>query len=413
MQPLLNEFSTVMYRYLRVPFVPCVKTGTAYALSWGYVLVLLLMVSGCAASEAERCAEVTSENADECIRLNQLQVLGTHNSYHIQPSDAVVEALRAYDSEWGENLAYTHRPLTDQLEELGIRQFELDVFADPEGGHYANPLGREMAGLDPEHDDAVMQEPGYKVLHVQDIDYRSTCLTLVRCLEQIRTWSLASPDHVPIMVLIEVKDGALPDTLGMDFTEPIPVRGEELDALDEEIRSVFSADHLMTPDDVRGHHDTLEGAILEEGWPSLAEARGQILVALDNTGRHRDLYLDGHPSLQGRAMFASSPPGEPSAAFIKMNDPLGENEALIRERVEAGYLIRTRSDVPTRQARSGSTTRREAALSSGAQYVSTDYPEPSPFGSGYIVQLPGAENYPARCNPVSSPPGCTPALIAR
>lgn len=383
-----------------------------YALQWGQVFAALLILSGCASSEAERCAQVTIENVDECVRLNHLQVLGTHNSYHIQPDDDLVEALQAYDPEWGKSLEYTHRPLIEQLGELGIRQIELDVFADPQGGHYARPLGRKMAGHEPEIGDAVMQEPGYKVLHVQDIDYRSTCLTLVRCLEAVRTWSLANPGHVPIMVLIEVKDGSLPDTLGLDFTEPIPVRGEELDALDEEIRSVFDTEHLMTPDDVRGDYSTLERAILEEGWPTLAQARGQVFVALDNTGRHRDLYLDGHPALEKRAMFVSSPPGEPSAAFIKMNDPLGEGAAHIRERVEAGYLVRTRADVPTKQARSGSTTRREAALSSGAQYVSTDYPEPSPFGSGYVVRLPGAEGYPVRCNPVSGPPGCAPEFLA-
>jgi len=396
-----------------VPFLLHGKMGTTLARRWERgLLVIMLVLSGCATSYTDDCTEVTAENAEECIRLNQLQMLGTHNSYHIQPHADLVEALRAYDSEWGKNLEYTHPSLTEQLEEHSIRQIELDVYADPEGGHYAYPLGRKIAGLDPKGDDAVMQEPGYKVLHIQDIDYRSRCPTLVQCLEEVRAWSFDNPDHVPIMVLIEVKDGALPDTLGLDFTKPIPVRGEELDALDEEIRSVFGADHLITPDDVRSGYDTLEKAILSRGWPTLAEARGRILVALDNTGRHRELYLEGHPTLQERVMFVSAPPGTPSAAFIKMNDPLGENTALIRKRVEAGYLIRTRADVPTRQARSGDTTRREAALSSGAQYVSTDYPKPSPFGSGYVVNLPGAETYSARCNPVNGPAGCAPELIA-
>lgn len=391
-----------------------VKMEKASVSLWGPVLVgIMLVLSGCAEPAGDDCAEVTAENADACIHINQIQVLGTHNSYHIQPSPNLMKALRAHDPTWGENLEYTHRPLSEQLGALGIRQIELDVFADPRGGHYARPAGRRLTGSNPALADSVMQTPGYKVLHVQDVDYRSRCPTLVQCLEEVRAWSLNNPDHVPIMVLVEVKDGILPDTLGLDFTEPIPVRKEGLDALDREIRSVFRANHLITPDDVRGEYDTLEEAILDRGWPTLAEARGHILVALDNTGRHRDLYLDGHPALQKRVMFVSSPPGAPSAAFIKMNDPLGENTALIRKRVEAGYLIRTRADVPTRQARSGDTTRREAALSSGAQYVSTDYPEPSPFDPTYVVDLPGAEGAPARCNPVSSPPGCAPELIAR
>jgi hypothetical protein len=34
-----------------------------------------------------------------------------------------------------------------------------------------------------------------------------------------------------------------------------------------------------------------------------------------------------------------------------------------------------------------------------SRFVSTDDPEPSPFGTGYIARLPGAASLPARCNP--------------
>ena len=78
----------------------------------------------------------------------------------------------------------------------------------------------------------------------------------------------------------------------------------------------------------------------------------------------------------------------------------------IRQMVEAGFLVRTRADIPTEEARSGDTTRRDSAFASGAHYVSTDYPEVSPFGSGYIARLPGAERLAARCNPVTAPVGC-------
>lgn len=103
-------------------------------------------------------------------------------------------------------------------------------------------------------------------------------------------------------------------------------------------------------------------------------------------------------------MFVSMDPGHPAAAFIKMNNAIDDHE-LIRDNVARGYLVRTRSDVPSHEARTGDTTRRELAIDSGAQYISTDYAEPSPFGSGYQVQLTdGAGN--ARCNPVSAPDNC-------
>ena len=91
------------------------------------------------------CSRITLENTDECVRLNEIQLLGTHNSYHIAPAPPMLAALgsRARDIE------YTHRPLVEQLSQLGIRKFELDVFADPEGGRFATPAAfRMVKGLE-------------------------------------------------------------------------------------------------------------------------------------------------------------------------------------------------------------------------------------------------------------------------
>ena len=162
-------------------------------------------------------------------------------------------------------------------------------------------------------------------------------------------------------------------------SEPIPIGVAELRALDAEIRSVFDAGHVITPDEVRGSRATLAEAIQADGWPRLRAARGKVLFALDNTDQHRTDYLHGNPSLEGRVLFVSSAPGEPSAAFIKMNEALGEDEERIRQRVKGRFLIRTRADIPTAEARSGNTTRRDSAFRSGAHYVSTDYPEAEPF----------------------------------
>jgi hypothetical protein len=367
--------------------------------------LILCLATACGGSATDRadatdCSTVTAENTDDCVRLNHLQVLGTHNSYHLAPDPPLLAAL----GERGRNLDYTHRPLTEQLSQLHIRQFELDVFADPDGGRYAEPSTLEgVPGLTPPG--PAMREPGFKVLHVQDIDYRTTCETLVACLREIRDWSQANPSHVPIMILIEAKD-SVPRSNGFRFVEPIPFGTGELHALDTAIRSVFDDEHLITPDRVRGRHATLEEAVRTDGWPRLGDSRGRILFALDNTGEHRTRYLQGSPSLEGRVMFVSSPAGEPSAAFMKMNEAMGEEAARIRQMVEAGYLVRTRADIPTEEARSGDTTRRDRAFASGAHYVSTDYPEESPFGSGYVARLPQAERLAARCNPVTAPAGC-------
>jgi hypothetical protein len=340
--------------------------------------------------------------ADE-PRMNQIQVIGTHNSYHIAPHPNVMGILAAGKKGVAEGLDYTHKPLAEQFSRLGIRQVELDVFADPKGGHYADPFTRNLLktqgkepGPDPNSNGRLAQ-PGMKVFHVQDVDYMSTVPTLVDALKEIRAWSLAHPRHMPIMILIELKDGAI---VGLP-TRPVAFRMQELDAVDTEIRSVFKPDAMITPDAVRGSSDTLRDAIQTQGWPTLESARGKVIFALDNEGSLRDLYLKGHESLQGRAMFATVGPDPPAAAWMKINDPIRDFDH-IRAMVRAGFLVRTRADADTRQARQNDPTQRDKALASGAQYVSTDYPEPRREWSEYQVRLPGGAV--ARSNPVLGQP---------
>jgi len=347
---------------------------------------------------ADRLAE---RFAARCVRLNQVQVLGTHNSYHVQPRPRLFILLLAFDPAF---LAweYTHLPLDEQFESQGIRQIELDVFADPQGGLYARHPLLELIGEDP-FLSPELDRPGTKVLHVQDVDFETTCFTFVACLETVRAWSSAHPGHLPLFILVEAKDEAIIDPLDSGFAVPIPFGTAEFRTLDREIRSVFPPAQLITPDDVRGNRATLEEAVLAGGWPSLGDARGRVLFGLDN-GDKRVAYADGRPSLEGRILFTSSAPGLPDAAFVKLNDPLGDFDR-IRELVRRGYLVRTRADADTVEARSGDTAPRDAALASGAQFVSTDYPVENPdFGTGYSVSVPGGA--PGRCNPLNAPAGC-------
>ncbi len=127
----------------------------------------------------------------------------------------------------GPALDYTHRPLTEQLSRLGIRQFEIDVYADPQGGLYASPaalrMGPAFARLEPPG--PALRRPGFKVLHVPDFDFRVTCQTLVACLTEIRDWSRAHPRHVPILVMLELKDGPVADPRGLGLVRPLPIDG--------------------------------------------------------------------------------------------------------------------------------------------------------------------------------------------
>jgi hypothetical protein len=300
-----------------------------------------------------------------------------------------------------EGLDYTHRPFAEQFSQLGIRQIELDLFADPEGGLYAKPMLREMllkqgkdAGPDP-NADGRLDKPGLKILHVQDVDYLVTAPTFIDGLKQVRDWSKKHPRHVPIMVLVELKDESV---LALK-TKPHKFGKAELDGVDAEILSVFRRDEILTPDRVRGTYSSLPEAITKRGWPELDSVRGLVMFALDNEGKTRDLYVKGHPALEGRVMFATMDDTKsPAAAWFKVNEPVEEFDR-IQKLVRAGFLVRTRADADTKQSRANDTTQRDKALASGAQFVSTDYAEPDKRFSNYTVRLPGGVV--ARSNPIS------------
>ena len=195
---------------------------------------------------------------DQGLRMNEIQVLGTHNSYHIQPRDGILELLAGFESvELIESLEYTALPLRDQLDK-GVRQLEFDIYADPAGGLYATRHILPLLGEDANSGLPELDEPGMKVLHIQEIDFETRCLTLQICLNQIKEWSDEHTGHLPITVMIGAKDDPIPDLLNLDFTVPVPFGPDEVDDIDEEIRAVFSSEKLITPDDVRGDYATLE-----------------------------------------------------------------------------------------------------------------------------------------------------------
>jgi hypothetical protein len=350
-------------------------------------------------------AAAAPEPAQTDVRVNQIQVIGTHNSYHAGLNPGVAAMIQKRNPAAFEALDYSHAGLTAQLDH-GVRQVELDIYADVEGGRFAHPFGAALApggakAFDPE---GVMKRPGFKVMHLQDIDYVSNCQPFTACLTLIRDWSRAHPRHVPIFVLVETKTQApLP---GVPMTAPEPFTPKVLDALDAEIRSVFAPTEMVQPDQVRGDRPTLEAAVLSGGWPRLEETRGKVLFLLDQKNVTA-AYVQGHPSLRGRVLFTNGDPGQADAAFVEENDGSPE---VIADLVRKGYLVRTRSDADTKEGRSGDVSRREAALRSGAQIVSTDYPwfEPARW-TGYETSLPGDE--PARCDPINAPPGCVDQAI--
>lgn len=362
------------------------------------------------------------------LRMNQIQVIATHNSYHREVS-LLSERLWHYLLLSGpKNYYYSHAALDLQAEHQGVRSFELDIWADPKGGNYATPLVRRLSNTAYPPQD-IMRRPGAKVMHASDLDVGVTCYTLIECLVVLRNWSVAHPRHVPLSIQLEFKTarrslGLLGGASRIAWNDSVL-----LASLDNEIRSVFAADELIVPDDLRrsssgedggsggggGSDLTLEESVLAYGWPDLDSARGRFLFVMDDgpvtLGSVRDTYIQGRPNLEGRVIFSQSAPGQSDCAFQKLNTPNGDaaNQANIQQQVARGYWVRTRADIPLTTVLSNDTaTMRDAAFASGAQMISTDWPVvgmSSRYGVDYAVRFAGGK--PARCNPVNAPDACT------
>lgn len=292
------------------------------------------------------------------LRINQLQAMGTHNSYHISPGPSV------------KDLDYTHRPLPEELDG-GARQFELDV-------HFGQP-----------------DEP-IDVYHLEVIDMGTTCAKLTDCMQALRGWSDEHPLHHLLYVMIEIKtpyNAILVDDL--------------LATLEAQILEVWPRERVLAPDDVQGDAADLRSGLAERGWPTIEATRGKILVVLHDDGFWRDRYVENGTT--GRLLFpdAFGDLTLPFAAVHTLNDPVGD-AAKIGEVVDAGHLVRTRADSDNVEPLAGDTSRGEAALASGATFISTDYPPP--MGEiDYVFEIP--DGTPSRCNPRTAPEDCTPVMI--
>ncbi len=313
----------------------------------------LLLCAACGEDEAP------GYPLDHLLRANHVQVKGTHNSYHLDPGLEI--------KPW----AYSHLPLERQLGEQGVRQLELDVYWD-------------VAVKD------------FRVYHVKLVDEKSTCDLLSDCLGAVKKWSDANPSHQPVFILVEPKDDAEP----YPFTSPYV-------ELEKAVLRTIPKKQLITPDDVRGSHGSLIKAVEQDGWPTLGLARGRLILALLAGEKMRKHYTHDEQHLRGRLMFVTGAVGKPFGAVASYNDPRKDMDR-IKAAVKKGLLVRTRADSESVEPAKGDTTKLQAALASGAHYVSTDYPAKTDKFD-YVVQIP--EGTPARCHPVNAPAGCTSAAI--
>jgi len=297
---------------------------------------------------------------DDVLRLNHLQVEGTHNSYHLRPAEETIP-------DWD----YSMAPLDVQLAEQGVRKVELDLHWDPATGRF-------------------------RVYHLDLIDEQTTCETFLDCLVALRRFSDANPWHHPVFVQIEPKGSRQ----GRTVTELMA-------SMEAEILAVLPEELLVTPNLVRGDATNLAEAIATEGWPTLGEVRGRFLFFLNCDRSWCVEYANEGAGLTDRLIFADAEPEDPWAAVRIINSPGPD----VRAAVEAGFIVRTRAVSITEALSSDRATLQaslDAALESGAQIISADVPTARP-DVPFHVEIPGGT--PSRCNPITAPMECTSEAI--
>lgn len=349
------------------------------------------------------------------MRFNELQYIGTHNSYHIAPDGALVALAKITDYREGKDwpaeklyqaLDYTHPPLTTQLE-LGMRQFELDVHHDPEGGKFAQPgaLRALQASKIPSNifydRDGRMLLPGFKVFH-GGTDVMSSCLTLRDCLGELKAWSDDNPRHFPIVVQIEAKSGSKPALAGAYVSpEEPPFDHATWTALEEEIVEVVGKAQIVSPEEVKGGHHNLTAALRKQGWPTLDTMAGRFVFLLLNKKKETASYMEALPNLPHGLFFPSLALDDRDAGWFRIPDP---DYPALGEVVRKGQLATVQADTHTIESRLNRTDRRDKAFASGAHFILTDNPIPDRRFSDYQVRF-GSRKY-VRCNPVTFTDTC-------
>ena len=318
------------------------------------VAALLLDRANEERNQATRMAELRSEAPPPSSSLvvdraipdstpfSKLRLLATHNSYRRSSNPLGLFFIGLAKPGEPRNLSYAHKTLTAQLE-LGLRSFELDL--RPRGDHFI-------------------------LEHVPLVDPRTWEPDFALALEELALWSDRNPGHLPIVLLFELKND-------YSFLDPSlgPWDAAAFDRLDAAIRKGLGT-RLFAPDDRK-----------DGSWPSVGGMRGRFIVILHENETYRAIYEAGHPNLAGRAMFDCLPGGAPGAYFAILNDPFAE-AAQIAAAEARGTVVRT-------MAGAGGDLRPgmlQAAIASGAQIISTDFPIGyAPGPGGFVASLPGGK----------------------
>lgn len=301
---------------------------------------------------------------DEGVRINEIAVIGTHNSYQ----QLATPQKRAYENalsvltfgKKGGKRNFEMDTYTEQLER-GVRNIEIDIETVDDG------------------------TVSFISTHSPITDNVSSAYDFAKGLEEIALWSDNNPNHIPVYLLIEPKKDVVSINNMKEFSVEYALE------LDNVIREALG-DRLLTPNTVKGDFESLEEMRMADSWPTLEQAAGKIIVLLhpcDVT----EQYIDIDTTLSSQAMFPMlrfEDIEKPYATFILDNEPdiaTQNNSVTVGEKK---LMVRTRADNYPKFSQE----QYALADSCGSHIISTDYPPRSVRADehtynfdGYTVKL--------------------------
>lgn len=326
----------------------------------------------------------------DSIRLNDIRFIASHNSYKLKPDPKVLRFLGHFKKRLGNDLDpkrmdYGHVSLTEQFDRYEVRGIELDLYYDPKGGKYKKRrVNFFVPGRKQRIKDSLMLEPGFKMLHIADVDFETNYLTFKSALKEIKTWSDKNPNHTPLIINIEPKGDSPGDHSGflrfLGFKRAIPYDSLAYAELEKEISDILPKERILKPKDLRSNFSSVSERLDSLGWPKLNEVLGKVIFVID--GDRNGIYKR---TQEEPILFLYDHPSDNSTAFVKRNDPFDKpNEiAALTEK----YMVRTRTDVETIQARENDYRMFDAAIQSEAQIISTDYYRSDEALSSFVINL--------------------------
>ena len=301
----------------------------------------------------------------EGVKLNEIAVMGTHNSYQLLgtlPKRGLMKTLQSISFGAVENKAvFEMDTFTEQLEQ-GIRNLEIDIeTVDDEG------------------------DISFIVTHSAIIDNVSSAYNFAKGLEEIAMWSENNPGHLPIYLLIEPKDDVPSINNMKNFSLEYALE------FDKVLRQVLG-DRLLTPAQAMGEYESFEEMRKADDWPALTQVAGKIIVLMHPCSVTQE-YIDNDISIKTQAMFPMLKFGDIDktyASFIIDNDPVNAAENNKKTVDENNLMVRTRAD----DYPDFSDERYNFANNCGSHIITTDYPPRSvreddhtyTFG-GYTIKL--------------------------